>query len=86
MEKKGLAYQTGHHAAVVATNLFLSLAYVSKDQNYELPLAKFTAGYTYIMQQKSFSPDEHAGCLDHFVDLMYLVTQLTWHAIPEFHI
>lgn len=65
---------------------FLSLAYVSKDRNYdELTLAEFAAGYASILQQKSLSPDERAGRLDHFVVLMYLVTQFAWPAVREFH-
>ena len=64
----------------------LSLAYVSKDHNYdELTLAKFAAGYTSILQLKTLPPDEQTARLDHFVVLMYLVTQFAWPAIREFH-
>ena len=65
---------------------FLSLSYVSKDQNYdELTLAEFAARYASILQSKSLSPNERAGCLDNFVVLMYLVTQFAWPAVREFH-
>ena len=65
---------------------FLSLAYVSKDRNYdELTLAEFAAGYASILQLKRLSPDERTGRLDHFIVLMYLVTQFAWPAVREFH-
>ena len=66
---------------------FLSLAYVSKDWNYdELTLAEFAAGDASILQLKRLSPDERTGCLDHFIVLMYLVTQSDWPAVQEFHV
>ena len=38
---------------------YLSLAYVSKDRNYdELTLAEFAAGYASILQLKTLPPDE----------------------------
>lgn len=65
---------------------FLSLAYVSQDRNYdELTLAEFAAGYASILQLKTLPPDERTGRLDHFVVLMYLVTQFAWPAVREFH-
>ena len=55
---------------------FLSLAYVSKDRNYdELTLAEFTAGYASILQLNSLFSDERAGRLNHFA----------WLAVREFH-
>lgn len=65
---------------------YLSLAYVSKDRNYdELTLAEFAAGYASILQLKTLPPDERTARLDHFVVLMYLVTQFAWPAVREFH-
>lgn len=65
---------------------FLSLAYVSKDRNYdELTLAEFAAGYASILQLNSLSSNERPGRLNHFVVLMYFVTQFTWPAVREFH-
>lgn len=47
---------------------FLSLAYVSRERPYdELTLAEFAAGYAFILQLNSLPPDEHSGCLDHFI-------------------
>lgn len=47
---------------------FLSLAYVSRERPYdELTLAEFAAGYASILQLNSLPPDEHSGCLDHFI-------------------
>lgn len=57
---------------------YLSLAYVSEDCNYdELTLAEFAAGYASILQIKTLPPDKRTGRLDHFVVLMYLLTQFT---------
>ena len=65
---------------------FLSLAYVSKERPYdELTLAEFAAGYASILQLNSLPPDERSGRLDHFVVLMYLVTQFPWPVVREFH-
>ncbi|XP_015780678.1 PREDICTED: uncharacterized protein LOC107358583 [Acropora digitifera] len=65
---------------------YLSLAYVSKDRNYdELTLAEFAAGYASILQLKTLPLDERTARLDHFVVLMYLVTQFAWPAVGEFH-
>ena len=65
---------------------YLSLAYVSKDRNYdELTLAEFAAVHASILQLKTLPPDERSARLDHFVVLMYLVTQFAWPAVREFH-
>ncbi|XP_074608450.1 uncharacterized protein LOC141861123 [Acropora palmata] len=65
---------------------YLSLAYVSKDRNYdELTLAEFAAGYASILQLKTLPPEERTARLDHFMVLMYLVTQFAWPAVREFH-
>ena len=65
---------------------FLSLAYVSKERPYdELTLAEFAAGYASILQLNSLPPDERSGCLDHFVVLMYLVTQFPCPVIRGLH-
>ena len=65
---------------------YLSLAYVSKDRNYgELTLAEFAAGYASVLQLKTLPPDERLAPLDHFVVLMYLVTQFAWPVVREFH-
>ena len=65
---------------------FLSLAYVSRERPYdELTLAEFAARYASILQLNSLPPDQRSGCLDHFVVLMYLVTQFPWPAAQEFH-
>jgi len=46
---------------------YLSLAYVSKDRNYdELTLAEFAAGHASILQLKTLPPDERSVRLDHF--------------------
>ena len=37
------------------------------------------------MQLKTLPPDEQTARLDHFVVLMYLVTQFAWPAVREFH-
>lgn len=64
----------------------LSLAYVSKDKGYdELTLAEFSAGYASIIRKPSLSETERTARLDHFIGLMYLVTQFTWPAVREFH-
>ena len=65
---------------------FLILTYVSKERPYdELTLAEFAAGYASILQLISLPPDERSDRLDHFVVLMYLVTQFPWPAVREFH-
>ena len=65
---------------------FVSLGYVSKERPYdELTLAEFTARYASILQLNSLPPDEHSGHLDHFVVLMYLLTQFPWPVIRGFH-
>ena len=64
----------------------LSLAYVSKDKSYhELTIAEFSAGYASILKLPSLSESERSARLDHFIGLMYLVTQFTWSAVREFH-
>ena len=64
----------------------LSLAYVSKDKSYdELTIAEFSAGYASILKLPSLSETERSARLDHFIGLMYLVTQFTWSAVREFH-
>ena len=64
----------------------LSLAYVSKDKGYdELTIAEFSAGYASILKLPSISDTERNARLDHFIGLMYLVTQFTWPAVREFH-
>ena len=66
---------------------FLSLAYVSKQRPYdELTVAEFAAGYASILQLNSLPPDERSGRLDHFIVLMYLVTQFPWPVVREFHV
>ena len=65
---------------------YLSLAYVSKDRNYnELTLAEFAAGYASILQLETLPPDEQTARLYHLVVLMYLVTQFAWPAVREFY-
>ena len=64
---------------------YLSLAHVSKDRNYELTLAEFATGYASLLQLKTLPPDERTRCLNHFVVLIYLMTQFTWPTIREFH-
>ena len=62
------------------------MAYVSKDKSYdELTIAEFSAGYTSVLKLSSLSETERSAQLDHFIGLMYLVTQLTWLAVHEFH-
>ena len=64
----------------------LSLAYVSEDRTYdELTLAEFAAGYASILKLPTLTSNECAARLDHFVILMYLVTQFAWPAVQEFH-
>jgi len=64
----------------------LSLAYVSKDKSYDkLTTAEFSAGYASILKLPSLSETERSARLDHFICLMYLVTQFTWSAVREFH-
>ena len=66
---------------------FLSLAYVSKERPYdELTLAEFAAGYASILKLNNLPPDKRSGHLDHFIVLMYLITQFPWPAIREFHV
>ena len=66
---------------------FLSLAYVSKQRPYdELTVAEFAAGYASILQLNSLPPGECSGRLDHFIVLMYLVTQFPWPVVREFHV
>lgn len=64
----------------------LGLVYVSKDKGYnELTIAEFSAGYASIIQLPSILDTERNTRLDHFIGLMYLVTQFTWLAVHEFH-
>ena len=65
----------------------LSLAYVSKTKTYdELTIAEFSAGYASILKLPSLSETERSARLDHFIVLMYLVTQFNWSAVREFHV
>ena len=64
----------------------VGLVYLSKDKEYnELRIAEFSAGYASILQLPSISDTERNTRLDHFIGLMYLVTQFTWQAVHELH-
>ena len=64
----------------------LSLAYVSKTKTYdELTIAEFSAGYASILKLPSLSETERSARPDHFIVLMYLVTQFNWSVVREFH-
>ena len=58
---------------------------VQGQRNNELTIAEFSAGYASILQLPSISDTERNTRLDHFVGLMYLVTQFTWRAVHEFY-
>ena len=59
---------------------------MSKDKGYdELSLAEFSAGYVSIVKLPTISETERSTRIDHFIGLMYLVTQFTWPAVREFH-
>lgn len=51
----------------------------------ELILTKFSAGYVTIITLPSLSANEKAARFEHFLGLMYLVTQFAWPAVWEFH-
>ena len=64
----------------------LRLAYVSKTKTYEkLTIAEFSPGYATILKLPSLSETERSTRLDHFIVLMYLVSQFNWSAVREFH-
>ena len=64
----------------------VGLVYLSQDKGYkELTIAEFSAGYASILQLPSISDTERNTRLDHFIGLIYLVTQFTWRAVHEFH-
>lgn len=46
---------------------------------------EFSAGYASILKLPSLSDTERNARFDHFIGLMYLVTQFTWLAVHELH-
>ena len=59
---------------------------MSKTKTYdELTIPEFSAGYASILKLPSLTKTERSARLDHFIVLMYLVTQFNWSAIREFH-
>ena len=59
---------------------------MSKTKTYDkLTIAEFSAGYASILKLPSISETERSARLDHFIVLMYLVTQFNWSAVREFH-